>query len=75
MTIDFVPWAEAQTAGSLLGTKIILNEFLAFMDLAALPAGSLDPRSQLIVTYALCGVANLASIGLLGEEGFLDLRG
>ena len=48
-----------------MGTKTILNEYVAYMDLAALPAGSLDPRSQLIVTYALCGVANLASVGLL----------
>ena len=60
-----VPWDQAPQAGALMGTKTILNEYVAYMDLAALPAGSLDPRSQLIVTYALCGVANLASIGLL----------
>jgi CNT family concentrative nucleoside transporter len=60
-----VPWGEAPTAGALMGTKAILNEYVAYLDLAALPAGELGPRSQLIVTYALCGVANLASIGLL----------
>jgi concentrative nucleoside transporter, CNT family len=60
-----VPWSEAPTAGALMGTKAILNEYVAYLDLAALPAGALGPRSQLIVTYALCGVANLASIGLL----------
>ncbi|WP_439546562.1 NupC/NupG family nucleoside CNT transporter [Sandarakinorhabdus sp.] len=60
-----VPWAEAMAAGSLMGTKAILNEYVAFLDLAALPAGSFTPRSLLIVTYALCGVANLASVGLI----------
>jgi concentrative nucleoside transporter, CNT family len=60
-----VPWDQAPAAGSLMGTKAILNEYVAYLDLAALPAGTLDPRSQLIVTYALCGVANLASVGLL----------
>ncbi len=60
-----VPWAEAQTAGSLMGTKAILNEYVAFLELSALPDGSLSPRGLLIVTYALCGFANLASIGLL----------
>lgn len=60
-----VPWAEAAAAGSLMGTKAILNEYVAYLDLAALPAGTLSPRSLLIVTYALCGVANLASVGLI----------
>ena len=60
-----VPWAEAQAAGGLMGTKVILNEYVAYLELAALPDGTLGPRSLLIVTYALCGVANLASIGLL----------
>ncbi|WP_333807822.1 NupC/NupG family nucleoside CNT transporter, partial [Phenylobacterium sp.] len=50
-----VPWDQAPQAGALMGTKTILNEYVAYMDLAALPPGSLDPRSQLIVTYALCG--------------------
>ncbi len=60
-----VPWAEAQAAGGLMGTKVILNEYVAYLELAALPDGTLSDRSLLIVTYALCGVANLASIGLL----------
>ena len=60
-----VPWDQAPQAGTLMGTKTILNEYVAYLDLAALPAGTFDPRSQLIVTYALCGVANMASVGLL----------
>ncbi len=60
-----VPWDQAGSAGALMGTKAVLNEYVAYLDLAALPAGTLDPRSLLIVTYALCGVANLASVGLI----------
>jgi CNT family concentrative nucleoside transporter len=60
-----VPWAEAEAAGALMGTKAVLNEYVAYLEMAALPAGTLSPRSLLIVTYALCGVANLASVGLL----------
>jgi len=48
-----------------MGTKAIFNEYVAYLDLAAIPAGTLDTRSTLIMTYALCGVANLASVGLL----------
>ena len=60
-----VPWDQAPQAGALMGTKAILNEYVAFLELAALPPDTFDPRSQLIVIYALCGFANLASIGLL----------
>jgi len=60
-----VPWAEAQAAGGLMGTKAILNEYVAYLELAALPDDTFGPRGLLIVTYALCGVANLASVGLL----------
>jgi CNT family concentrative nucleoside transporter len=60
-----VPWNEAGAAGALMGTKAILNEYVAYLNMAALAPGTLGPRSQLIVTYALCGVANLASVGLL----------
>ena len=60
-----IPWAEAGAAGGLMGTKMVLNEYVAYLDLAALPPGTLGARSKLIATYALCGVANLASIGLL----------
>ena len=60
-----IPWSEASKAGALLGTKTILNEFIAYVDLANLPAGALNPRSQLIMIYALCGFANLGSLGIL----------
>ncbi len=60
-----VPWNEAATAGSLLGTKTILNELIAYIDLSALPAGSLDPHSLLIVVYAMCGFANFSSVGIV----------
>lgn len=60
-----VPWGEAQAAGGLMGTKAVLNEYVAYLELAALAPGTLGPRATLIVTYALCGVANLASVGLL----------
>jgi CNT family concentrative nucleoside transporter len=60
-----LPWEQAVTGGSLLGTKVILNEFLAYLDLAALPDGALDTRSQLIMTYALCGFANFGSLGIM----------
>lgn len=60
-----VPWEQAPQAGALMGTKAILNEYVAYLDLAGLPVETFDPRSKLIVTYALCGFANLASIGLL----------
>ncbi len=60
-----IPWDQAPAAGALMGTKAIFNEYVAYLDLAAIPAGTLDTRSTLIMTYALCGVANLASVGLL----------
>jgi CNT family concentrative nucleoside transporter len=60
-----IPADQAFTAGTLLGTKTILNEFLAYLDLAALPAGELDARSRKIMIYALCGFANLGSLGIM----------
>jgi CNT family concentrative nucleoside transporter len=60
-----IPWTEAATAGSLIGQKIVLNEFLAYLDLARLPPEALSPRSRLIMTYALCGFANLGSLGIM----------
>jgi len=60
-----VPWSEALIAGSLFGIKTILNEFLAYLQLAALPEGALSPRSALIMTYAMCGFANFGSLGIL----------
>ena len=60
-----VPWAEAQAGGALLGTKTILNEFVAYLDLARLPAEAMSARSRLLMTYALCGFANFGSLGIL----------
>jgi concentrative nucleoside transporter, CNT family len=59
-----IPWAEAGTAGGLFGTKIVLNEFVAFIDLGAMPAETLSERSRAIVTFALCGFANFSSIAI-----------
>ncbi len=60
-----IPWSEAVTAGSLLGTKTVLNELLAYLDLARLPPEMLNERSRLILTYALCGFANFGSLGIM----------
>ena len=60
-----VPWSEAPAAGALLGTKTVLNEFIAYIDLAHLPPDTLSLRSRMIITYALCGFANFASLGIL----------
>jgi CNT family concentrative nucleoside transporter len=60
-----VPWGEAVTAGGLMGTKIVLNELIAYLDFAHMPAGTLDPRATQIMVYAMCGFANLASVGIL----------
>lgn len=60
-----VPWSEAQTAGALMGTKTVLNELVAYLDLAKLTDAELGPRSRLLMTYALCGFANLGSLGIL----------
>ncbi len=59
-----IPWSEAADAGALMGTKAILNEYVAYQALAGEYAGRFSGRSTLIVTYAMCGFANLASIGL-----------
>jgi CNT family concentrative nucleoside transporter len=60
-----VPWAQAPTAGALMGIKTILNELVAYLQLAALPPGALDERSRLIMLYALCGFANFGSLGIM----------
>jgi CNT family concentrative nucleoside transporter len=60
-----VPWHEAAVAGSLLGKKTVLNEFLAYLDLAALPPEALSERSRLLLTYALAGFANFGSLGIM----------
>jgi len=60
-----VPWAEAGTAGSLLGVKVVLNELIAYLQMAQLPPEALGERSRLILTYALCGFANFGSLGIM----------
>ncbi len=60
-----IPWDEAVTAGALMGMKTILNEFVAYLKLAALPADALSERSRLIMVYGLCGFANLGSLGIM----------
>lgn len=60
-----VPWSEAPAAGALMGTKTVLNELIAYLDMSRLPAGTLSPRSLLIMTYALCGFANPGSMGIM----------
>ena len=66
-----VPWQDAPTIGNLLGTRMVLNEFVAYAQLGALKE-SLDPRSFTIATFALCGFANFSSIGIqIGGIGAL----
>ncbi|MBI1188527.1 MAG: NupC/NupG family nucleoside CNT transporter [Alphaproteobacteria bacterium] len=60
-----LPWGEAQAAGGVLGTKLFLTEFLAFFDLRDVPADQLGERGRMIMTYAICGFANVASIGIM----------
>jgi CNT family concentrative nucleoside transporter len=59
-----VPWREAPAAGSLLGAKLVLTEFTAFLDLSRLAPGTISERTRIIMTYALCGFANIASVGI-----------
>jgi len=59
-----VPWHDAPAAGSLLGVKLVLTEFTAFIKLGAIPVEAMDPRSRVLLTYALCGFANVASVGI-----------
>jgi CNT family concentrative nucleoside transporter len=60
-----IPWSEATTAGSLMGTKVILNELLAYLQLVQLPTEVLSPRSRLIMMYGMCGFANFGSLGIM----------
>ena len=62
--IGISDWSQAQFAGGLFGTKIVLNEFVAFIELGAMEAGTLTERSRAIVTFALCGFANFSSIAI-----------
>jgi CNT family concentrative nucleoside transporter len=60
-----VPASEAMTAGALLGKKTVLNELIAYVDMARLPPDALSERSRLLLTYALCGFANFGSLGIM----------
>jgi len=60
-----LPWPQAVTAGSLMGTKTVLNELIAYVDLSKLGPDALDARSRLIMLYAMCGFANFASLGIM----------
>jgi len=60
-----IPWSEAATAGSLMGIKTVLNEFLAYIELGKLAPDALSERSRIVMTYALCGFANFGSLGIM----------
>jgi len=60
-----LPWPQAVTAGGLMGTKTVLNELIAYVDFAKLGTDALDPRSRLIMLYAMCGFANFGSLGIM----------
>ena len=60
-----IPWSQAVTAGSLMGIKTVLNELIAYLELAKLPADALDARSRLILLYAMCGFSNFGSLGIM----------
>jgi CNT family concentrative nucleoside transporter len=60
-----IPWSEAVQAGQLMGIKIVLTELMAYIEFASLPADALNARSDVIMTYALCGFANFISLGIM----------
>jgi len=60
-----IPWGEAATAGRLMGVKTVLNEMIAYIDMANLPEGALSERARIIMTYAMCGFANFGSLGIM----------
>ena len=60
-----IPWSEAAQAGQLIGVKTVLNELLAYLQLAGTGEAVLSGRSKLILTYALCGFANFGSLGIM----------
>ena len=60
-----IPAADVVTAANLMGTKVVLNEFIAYVDLAKAPADQISDHSRLVMTYAMCGFANFGSLGIL----------
>ena len=72
-----IPWQDAVQVGGLIGVKTVLNEFIAYQELAAMiESGAIAPRSQIIASYALCGFANLGSLAILlgGIGGLAESR-
>ncbi|HEX2943965.1 MAG TPA: nucleoside transporter C-terminal domain-containing protein [Rhodopila sp.] len=60
-----VPWAETAGAATLMATKTVLNEFVAYLNFSTLPKGTFSPGTRMILTYALCGFANFGSLGIM----------
>lgn len=60
-----IPWEQAHHAGQLLGIKVVLNEFIAYLELIKISDETIDPRSRMILIYTLCGFANLGSLGIM----------
>jgi len=60
-----VPWQETAAAASLMGTKTVVNEFVAYLNFSTLPPDTFSPRTRMILTYALCGFANFGSLGIM----------
>jgi CNT family concentrative nucleoside transporter len=60
-----LPWDETAPAATLMGTKTVLNEFVAYLNFSSLPPDTFSPHSRLILTYALCGFANFGSLGIM----------
>lgn len=60
-----LPWEESQTGGAILGSKLFLTEFIAYIELGGIPVEALSERSRMILTYAICGFANVASVGIM----------
>jgi concentrative nucleoside transporter, CNT family len=60
-----IPWNESLAAGNILGVKLFLTEFIAYIELGAIPADAMSERTRMILTYAICGFANVASVGIM----------
>lgn len=60
-----IPWHESLAAGNILGVKLFLTEFIAYIELGAIPIGEMSERTRMILTYAICGFANVASVGIM----------
>ena len=65
MWIMGIPWGQSHMAGELMATRLVLNELVSYGQLATIPAGSLDARSQLMLMYSMCGFANFSGLGIM----------